>query len=51
MDHVTPLMYLTEKSANAGKINIEAIIQKKAEFADVLSANQTKREEKTYESI
>lgn len=51
MQHMTPLAYVTEKSANAGKINIEAIIQKKSEFADVLSANQTKREEKVYESV
>lgn len=51
MQHMTPLAYVTEKSANAGKINIEAIIQKKSEFADVLSTNQTKREEKVYESV
>lgn len=50
MDHVTPLMYLTEKSANAGKINIEEIIQKKSKFVEGLSADRAKREENTYES-
>lgn len=49
MQHMTPLAYVTEKYVNAGKINIEAIIQKKAEFADVLFANRTEREEETYE--